>query len=437
MSIESIAQAKASISETAAYKTLSAFFDNGEFTPIANLAKSGDTYAEVVAGHGYADENEVLAFAQNPDFCGGAMSKAQAAKIKKVYDLAKMRGLPIVGFYNSKGGRLDEGNALLNGYGEVLNAASKLSGVVPQVSVILGDCIGTGALNAVSADFVIATKDSRLTLDTTGMNSDIDYNAKNGIVNVVAEDESDAIEKVKELLFYLPESNLGSPWGYPFEENAPDVDGCLVRRTFDGDSVYKISKEYGDNARTVFASLEGQIHGIVRTMGGKLSEADANKIAKFVRFCDAFSLPIVTFVDTDGFEDIKSATKVSSAYAEATTIKISVVTGKAVGSAYIALAGAGANADMVYALPDAVISPINPEAVVLINEPELLSVPVAEQAAVVEKYAKDNLSAEKAAENGYVDDIVAEEDLREVLIAVGDMLANKRVKTESKKHSTI
>lgn len=435
MSIESIFHAKSVIRETAAYKTLEAFFDDGEFTPIASLAKSKDTYAEVVAGRGYVDERPVYAFAQNPDFCGGAMSKAQAAKIKKVYDLAKMNGEPIVGFYNSKGGRLDEGNALLQGYGEVLNAASKISGVVPQISVILGDCIGTGALNAVSADFVIATKDSRLSLDTMGDNSNIEYNAENGIVSVVADDEADAVEKTKELLNYLPDSNLAFTMG--FEEAEANADGCLVRRMVDEGSPYQLNKDYGENSRTLFAALKGSIVGIVRTTGGKLTSDDANKIAKHVRFCDAFSIPLITFVDVEAFEDIKSAAKVSSAYAEATTAKISVINGKAVGSAYIALAGAGANADMVYALPDAVISPVNPEAVALINSPEELNVPVSEQAAVVEKYAKDNLSAEKAAENGYVDDVVSEEELRDTLVNACYMLSSKRVETESKKHGTI
>ncbi len=435
MSIESIAQAKAAISESAAYKTLAAFFDNGEFTPIASLAKSGDTYAEVVAGRGYVDERPVYAFAQNPDFCGGAMSIAQAAKIKKVYDLAKMNGEPVVGFYNSKGGRLDEGNALLQGYGEVLNAASKISGVVPQISVILGDCIGTGALNAVCADFTVAVKDSRLSLDTMGNNSDIEYNAKNGIVSVVADDEADAVEKTKELLNYLPDSNLAPVLG--FEEAGPNEDGCVVRRMVDEGSPYQVYKEYGENSRTLFAALNGTVVGIVRTTGGKLSADDSNKIAKHVRFCDAFSIPLITFVDVEAFGDIKSAAKVSSAYAEATTAKISVVTGKAVGSAYIALAGAGANADMVYALPEAVISPVNPGAVVLINSPEELNVPAAEQAAVVEKYAKENLSAEKAAESGYVDDVVAEEELRAALVDALCLLAGKRVETEAKKHGTI
>lgn len=435
MSIDSITQAKASISETAAYKTLEAFFDNGEFTPIANLAKSNDTYAEVVAGQGFVNGQFALAFAQNPDFCGGAMSKAQASKLLKVYNLAMTTGKPVVGFYNSKGGRLDEGNAMLNGFGEVLNAASKLSGVVPQISVILGDCIGTGALNAVSADFVIAAKDSRLSLNTTGKNFDAEYNAKNGIVSVIADDEADAVEKARDLLSYLPATNLDAPLG--FEPTEAGQENCVVCSTVDEGSRFKLSMEYGKNARTIFAALDGEVIGVVRTMGGKLTADDANKIAKHIRFCDAFSIPVFTFVDVEGFEDIKSAAKVSSAYAEATTVKISVITGKAIGSAYIALAGSGANADMVYALSDAVISPVNPEAVVLINEPELLNVPVAEQAAVVEQYAKDNLSAEKAAENGYVDDVLTEQELRSTLINSMSTLYGKRVKTESKKHSTI
>jgi acetyl-CoA carboxylase carboxyltransferase component len=436
MSIENIAQAKAEIAQTSAYKILEAFFEDGQFTEIAPLAKSEDTYAEVVAGFGLLNEcTEVYAFAQNADLCGGAMSKAQAAKIKKVYDLALKTGMPVVGFYNSKGGRLNEENALLAGYGDVLNSASKLSGVVPQVSVVLGDCIGTGALNAVSADFVIATKDSRLSLDTTGDNSNIEYNAENGIVNVVAEDEKEAIEKAREIFMYLPENNRAYPYAIEWAE--PGESDALIKRIVDEGSVYKLSMEYGDNARTVFACLDGTSVGVVNTLGGKLSADDANKIAKFVRFCDAFSIPVLTFVNTEGFEDIKSAVKVSSAYGEATTAMASVITGSAYGAAYIALAGTGANADFVYALPEAVISPVNPEAVVLINSPEELNVPVAEQAAVVDKYAKENLSAEKAAENGYVDDVLAEEELREALKSARNIWMSKRVETLPKKHSTI
>ncbi len=156
-----------------------------------------------------------------------------------------------------------------------------------------------------------------------------------------------------------------------------------------------------------------------------------------MRFCDAFSLPVVTFVNCPGFLSVKSAAKAASAYAEATTVKISVVVGKAIGSAYIALAGTGANADVVYALPDAVISPVNVEAAAFIMAPEQMKVAASEQKAVAEKFADENLSAYNAAQNGYVDSIVEAPQLRATLISALDMLSGKRVSTLSKKHSTI
>lgn len=435
MSIENVTQAKAAIAETSAYKTLASFFDDGEFMSVDALAKSQDTYAEVVAGYGTVEGVFVYAFAQNPDFCGGAMSKAQAAKLKKLYDLALKTGAPVVGFYNSKGGRLDEGNALLNGYGEVLNAAAKLSGVVPQISVILGDCLGTGALNAVCADFIIASKDSRLSLSTLAEGADADSNAKAGIASVIADDEADAVSKARELVTYLPLNNIVEP--YAFESAEPEEGDCVGSKVIDADSAFKLCKDFGDIARTALARVDGHTVGLVNTLGGTVSADDANKVAKFVRFCDAFSLPVLTFVNASGFEDIISASKVTSAYAEATTAKIAVVTGTAVGASYIALAGAGANADVVYALPDAVISPVTPEAAALITAPEVMNVPVSEQSAAAEKFAQENLSAEKACENGYIDDVVTEDELRRAVTTTMYMLSGKRVETLSKKHSTI
>ena len=435
MSIENVTQAKAAIADTSAYKTLASFFDDGEFMSVDVLAKSQDTYAEVVAGYGTVEGVFVYAFAQNPDFCGGAMSKAQAAKLKKIYDLALKTGAPVVGFYNSKGGRLDEGNALLAGYGEVLNAASKLSGVVPQISVILGDCLGTSALNAASADFVIACKDSKLSLDTMGGDADAESNAKSGVACVIAQDEAEAVSKAKELVTYLPLNNIVEP--YSFEAADPEPADCIGSKVVDAGSAFKLCKDFGDISRTALARIDGHTVGLVNTLGGTLTADDANKIAKFIRFCDAFSLPTLTFVNASGFEDIRSAAKVTSAYAEATTAKISVVTGTAVGASYIALAGAGANADVVFALPDAVISPVNPEAAALILAPEKMNVPVAEQKVAAEQFAKENLSAEKACENGYVDDVVSEEELRKAITTTMYMLSGKRVETLSKKHSTI
>lgn len=435
MSIENVTQAKASIASTAAYKLLESFFDDGDFMSVDVLAKSRDSYAEVVAGYGTVEGVFVYAFVQNPDFCGGAMSKAQAAKLKKIYDLALKTGAPVVGFYDSKGGRLDEGNALLQGYGEVLNAASQLSGVVPQISVVLGDCIGTSALNASCADFVIVTKGSRLSLDQMGGNCDADYNAKSGVASVVAEDSADAVEKAKELVTYLPLNNIVEP--YAFESADPEPGDCIGSKVVDAGSAFKLSKDFGDISRTAFGRIDGKTVGLVNTLGGIVSADDANKIAKFVRFCDAFSLPVLTFVNAEGFEDIKSAAKVTSAYAEATTAKISVVTGTAVGASYIALAGAGANADVVFALDGAVISPVSVEAAALILAPEKMNVPVAEQKAAAAQFAAENLSAEKACENGYVDDVLTEDELRKAITTTMYMLSGKRVETLSKKHSTI
>lgn len=436
MSIEKINQAKAEIASTSAYKTITEFFDAESFCEIDAFAKSGEGFAEVVAGFGMVEGMPVYAFAQNSDICGGAMSKAQAQKLKKIYDLARKTGAPVVGFYDSIGGRLAQGTELLAGCGEVLNCSAALSGVVPQISVILGTCLGTSALSAASADVVIMSEKAQLSLSVTGENSDAKYNAENGVAAMVAKDTQEAVAMAKELMLYLPSNNLNMA-PQSFEEEPAEDGGCIVGKTVDGNSAVKLFEDYGKNAVVSLARLGGQVVGVVKTNGGKLDCESTSKIAKFVRFCDAFSLPVLSFVDCNGFESIKSAAKAASAYAEATTVKISVVTGKAIGSAYIALAGTGANADVVYALPEAVISPVNVEAAAFIMAPEAMNVPVAEQKTIAEKFADENLLAYNAAQDGYVDGIVEQAQLRQTLISALDMLSGKRVPTVSKKHSTI
>lgn len=437
MSIEKINQAKSEIISTNAYKTITEFFDAESFCEIDAFAKSGNGFAEVVAGFGTVDGMPVYAFAQNSDICGGAMSKAQATKIKKLYDLAIKTGAPVVGFYDSKGGRLSQGTELLAGCGEVLSCSAKASGVVPQISVVIGTCLGTNALNAVNTDIVVMSEKAQLSLSVTGENSDSAYNAENGITALTVKNKKEAIDLARELILYLPSNNLTMA-PQSFDEGSNDEGcECLANRTIDANSGLKLFKEYGENANVRLARLGGQVVGVVSTKGGTLDCKATTKIAKFVRFCDAFSIPVVTFVDCDGFESIKSATKAISAYAEATTVKISVIKGKAIGSAYIALAGTGANADMVYALPNAIVSPVNVEAAAFIMSPKTMKVPVAKQKAVAEKFAEENLSAFHAAQNGYVDGIVEEAQLRQTLITALDMLAGKRVPTLSKKHSTI
>ena len=436
MDTDRIQAAKAEIAATSAYRTVTGFFDEGSFCEIDAFAKSGEGFAEVVAGFGTVEGLPVYAFAQNSDVCGGAMSKAQAAKLKKLYKLALKTGAPVVGFYDSVGGRLNQGTELLAGCGEVINLTSKLSGAVPQISVITGTCLGTNALAAVSADFVIMTEDAKLSLDVTGKNADAAFNAANGNASFVAKDAASAVKQAKELVCYLPSNNLNMP-PEGFEEQPSPQGSCIVSKIVDGGSKLRIGDEFGDNARIRLARLGGSVIGVVRTVGKPLDDKSAEKIAKFVSFCDAFSLPVITFADCGGFENLNTARRLTSAYAESTTVKISVVVGKAVGSAYVALAGTGANADVVYAFPNAVISPVNVEAAALIMAPEQMKVPVDMQKDAAEKFAQENLSAFNAAQNGYVDGIVDEAELRSALISALDMLAGKRVPTVAKKHSTV
>ena len=436
MVMDQVNAARAEISATAAFQRLNAFFDADSFCEIDAFAKSGDGFAEVVAGFGTVDGMPVYAFAQNTDFCGGAMSKAQSAKLKKLYKLALKTGAPVVGFYDSVGGRLAQGVELLAGCGEVLNLTAKLSGAVPQVSVVTGTCLGTNALAAVNADFVLMTEDAQLSLNLTGQDADAAANEKNGVATLVVRDAAEAVEKARELMGYLPSNNL-TPAPEAFEEQPTPDHNCIVSKTVDGGSKFKLAGKFGAAARIRLARMGGSVIGVVRTFGKKLDAQSAEKVAGFVRFCDAFSLPVVSFVDCDGFEELASAKKLTSAYAEATTVKISVVVGKAIGAAYIALAGTGANADVVYAFPNAVISPVSVEAAAFIMAPDQMKVPVAEQEGAAMAFAQEALSAFNAAQNGYVDGIVEETELRKALLSALDMMAGKRVPTVAKKHSTV
>ena len=193
MSMEQINAAKAAISATSAYQTVTEFFDADSFCEIDAFAKSDGGFAEVVAGYGTVEGLPVYAFAQNSAFSGGAMSKAQALKLKKLYALALKTGAPVVGFYDSVGGRLAQGTELLAGVGETLKYASRISGAVPQVSVVLGTCLGTNALAAASADFVIMTEDAQLSLDVTGKDADAKTNAAKGTASFVVKDTAAAV----------------------------------------------------------------------------------------------------------------------------------------------------------------------------------------------------------------------------------------------------
>lgn len=417
------------------YDVLNAFFDDGSFQETDAYLKSADGSAEAVTGFGSVDGIPVFAFAQNVDVCGGAMSKAQAKKITKLYNAALKVGAPVVGFYSSSGGRLEQKYELLAAYGDILRKSAKLSGVVPQISVVLGNCLGTSALIAASADYMIMEQSAQLSVDTTGEKASAEANLASGVASFVCEGTEACIEKAKTLLGYFPTNNLDPAPAFETVPAYPDPDK-LPKFFADENSLLCVGGGYGEPVCTAFGRVNGYPVGIIVTKGGVISADSAKKMAKHVRFCDAFSLPVITIVDADAFENVADASKLVSVYADATTPKLALISGTAVGAVYIALAGSTSGADLVYALPEAVVSPVAPKAAAFILDNTIADAPVAEQEARADAYVKANLTAVKAAEDGYVDDIVEKTELRDKLAAALDMLASKRVSTLPKKHTT-
>ena len=411
---------------------LDAFFDEGSF--VETDAHLED--AEVVAGYGTVDGVTVFAFAQNVEERGGAMSKAHFRKISKIYKLALKTGAPVVGFYDSTGARLTQKYEMLASYGDILKKSATLSGVVPQISVILGSCLGTTALVASSADFVIMSETARLSVDTLGQNASAEDNKKAGIASFVCKNDEESVKKAKELLSYLPANNLEPAPAFdiapPYE--APDK---LPKYICDEDSLLCVGDGCGENVCTAFGRVSGMTVALVRTFGGVLCAAECEKIARFVRFADAFSIPVITLVNAEKFGSTKSASKVICAYAEATTAKISVIEGEATGAVYIALAGEAAGADAVFALPEAIVSPVAPLAAAYILDDSIGEAPFEEQEKLAKAFIKANLTALKAAEDGYIDAVAEKEALRGKVTAALEMLSSKRISSLPKKHTTI
>ena len=441
--IDALDAVRSQIMSTNAWQRLTKLFDDGAFTQFDTFAGSDNGLAEAVAGRGTINGCPAFAYAQCSDFSGGAMSKTQAAKIKKLYDLALKTGTPVIAIFDSVGGRLSEGCELLGAYGDVLKYVSSLSGVVPQISLVLGSCFGTQALIAVSGDVVIMSEDAKLTINTDGSDASAKKNAENGTAHIVEKTEDDAIAKARQLISLLPANNLDFAGSMEFED-AEEVKDDIVSAVLDGNSAVELQKDNGKAIRTVLGTVEGTTVGVVACQEKILDGKSCSKAARFIRFCDAFGIPVVSLIDAEKFACIKAAAKLTSAYAEATTAKITVITGDAFGAVYIAAAGTGANADITYAWNTASISPLMPEAAAVIALGDDLggklkgsTDPKKDRAAVVAEYKKENLSAVRAAEDGFVEDIIAPANTRAAVANAIEILADKRVSTLPKKHNNI
>ena len=402
-------------------KLLTMLFDDGVYTELTPMA--GDVVT-VVTACGKVQGQNVYAFAQNVDALSGAMTATQAEKLKRLYALALKTGYPVVGFYSGSSAKIAQGNMLLDSLGGLVASAGRLSGVVPQISVVTGDVVSGMAMLANSADFVVMTSDARLS-----MSADSECKGK-GKAAVYTEDIADAVDAVINLISYLPANNLSS---------APVSNQIIPANdnVFDKDTELVLFENTGDGAKVSFARISGQVVGSVVTLGKALDCKTCKKIAKFVSICDAFSIPVITQVDAEEFECLSGATALLSAYTDATTIKISVVTGKATGPVYMTLAGSAGRMDAVLALEGAIISPVKPEAAAYIALGDGLTGTVMEQDAQIAQYIATELSAVNAAKAGYIDDIADDTTLRTKLINYLDVLSSKRESSLPKKHSTI
>lgn len=432
------------LEKSIALTRLEGLFDDGTFTQLDAFAKSADGDVEVVAGFGTVNECPVYAFSQDISVSDGAVSVAHCAKIKKIYDLASKTGCPVVSIFDSNGVKLTEGFEVLNAYGELVKASTSISGVCPQISIIAGSCLGTSALIANMADVVIAVKDADFYVSAPSDTTAKDCYEK-GTVDVLVDSFDEACRACGDLIALLPSNNLSPAPIFDFanpqivaNEGADAL--TVINSIADDGSVVEIKGGYASsNCKTALATVMGSTVGFVAFDGDAICPACSYKAEAMIKLCDAYSIPLVTVVNANGVQGennsiLTALTKLTSAYATATTAKISVITGKAIGVSYIALAGKGANADMTIAWDSAVASPLDADsAVAFLFNDRLAS--GEDREALKKEYLDTIASPFTAAACGAIDDICAPADTRARVIAMLDILSGKRENTLPRKHS--
>jgi propionyl-CoA carboxylase beta chain len=441
----------------------------------------------VVTGYGEVAGRPVYVFSQDFTVFGGSLSEAHAEKICKVMDLALKNGAPVVGLNDSGGARIQEGVVSLGGYAEIFLRNTLLSGVVPQVSAILGPCAGGAVYSPAITDFVFMVRGTshmfvtgpsvvktvtheEVSLDELG-GADT-HAAKSGVAHFVAASEPELLRGIRELLAYLPQNNREDP---PLLESAdpaerqeeellgivPESPGKpydmkrLIRLVVDRGELLEVQPDFGANLVVGFARLGGQPVGVVANqpavLAGVLDINASIKGARFIRFCDAFNIPLVTFVDVPGFLPgtaqefggiIRHGAKLLYAYCEATVPKLTIITRKAYGGAYDVMSSKHVRGDLNFAWPSAEIAVMGPEAAVeIVYKKELGQLPAGEREALarerVEEYRERFANPYVAAERGYVDAVIDPRETRPRLIHGLRMFANKRDANPPKKHGNI
>jgi propionyl-CoA carboxylase beta chain len=436
-----------------------------------------------VTGYGYIHGRLTFVFAQDFTVFGGSLSEANAQKICKVMDLALKNGAPLVGLNDSGGARIQEGVVSLGGYADIFLRNTLASGVVPQISAIMGPCAGGAVYSPAITDFVFMV-DKTSYMFVTGpdvirtvthedvtkedLGGSMTHNSVSGVGHFVAPDDAGCIQMIRELLTFLPQNNREDPPRretndpadradaeldsvVPNESNQPYDINDVIRRVVDEGYFFEVQEHFARNLVIGFARLDGRPVGIVANqpayLAGCLDINSSVKGARFVRFCDAFNIPIVTFEDVPGFLPgtaqefggiIRHGAKLLYAYAEATVPKITVITRKAYGGAYCVMGSKHIRTDVNLAWPTAEIAVMGPEgAAKIVYRRELLAEGDSILGAKTEEFRERFANPFVAAERGYIDDVIEPRETRARLISALRMLENKVDQTPKKKHGNI
>ncbi|MCA1562515.1 MAG: methylmalonyl-CoA carboxyltransferase [Acidobacteria bacterium] len=439
----------------------------------------------VVSGHGRVDGRPVYAFAQDFTVFGGSLSETNAGKIVKIMDLAVKMGAPVVGLNDSGGARIQEGVLSLGGYADIFLRNTIASGVIPQISAIMGPCAGGAVYSPAITDFNIMVEGTSY-MFVTGpdvirtvtheevtkeeLGGAMTHNATSGVAHFAVPDDRECLRLIRELLSYLPGNNIDDP---PRRESSDPVDRedealdrlvpespnqpydmhDLVHTIADEGAFLEVHRHYARNIIVGFARLGGRSVGIVANQPAHLAgtlDIDASvKAARFVRFCDAFNIPLVTFEDVPGFLPgtrqeyggiIRHGAKLLYAYAEATVPKVTVITRKAYGGAYCVMSSKHIRTDANFAWPTAEIAVMGPEGAVNIlyrRELETAADPAALRAQRVAEFREKFANPYIAAERGFVDEVIRPRQTRAKLIASLTVLESKRDKNPARKHGNI
>jgi len=434
----------------------------------------------VVCGYGKIDGRLMYVFAQDFTVFGGTLSRANADKIIKVMDLAMKMGAPVIGLNDSGGARIQEGVESLGGYADIFYRNVMASGVVPQISAILGPCAGGAVYSPAMTDFIMMVKESSY-MFVTGpdviktvtheevtkeeLGGAVTHNSKSGVAHLIADDDEQAMMMVREMMSFLPLNNMEDPPKQPCTDDINREDDHLdkivpddpnkpydmkdiIETVVDNGNFFEIQCQYAQNILIGFARMGGRPIGIVANqpahLAGVLDINSSTKAARFVRFCDAFNIPLVTFEDVPGFLPgtaqefggiIKHGAKLLYAFSEATVPKITIITRKAYGGAYDVMSSKHIGADVNFAYPTAEIAVMGADGAVNIIFRDKLT--DEEKKKAVDDYRKTFASPYKAAELGYIDEIIYPRQTRQKIIQALEMTQTKSKTNPPKKHGNI